>query len=83
MEWTMCVIFSGIADPCEVAFVTVKCIYNADPDVSLRYYFDHSQDDAKTDSLYRCSFIVSLVTPFSWVLRARTHTHIYVQAFYL
>jgi hypothetical protein len=32
-------LLSGISDVCEVAFVTTKCIYEADPDVSKQYCF--------------------------------------------
>jgi hypothetical protein len=36
---TLCKLLSGVEDVCEVAFVTTKCLYDADPKVSHLPYF--------------------------------------------
>ena len=48
---TLCKLLSGIEDACEVAFVTTKCWYDADPKVSHWSYFHFQEERMNTLTL--------------------------------
>ena len=48
---TLCKLLSGIEDACEVAFVTTKCLYDADPKVSHWSYFHFQEERMNTLTL--------------------------------
>jgi hypothetical protein len=48
---TLCELLSGIEDPCEVAFVSTKCWYETDPNVSHWPYFNFQDESINTRTL--------------------------------